>query len=155
VQVRVEGIDVVGALSRISSSPSADNGCPRRDPFNATNTRSVSTPSGRSSCSSPPRASKNRFATGTTRCCPPSPFGDEHPPVGDLHVNEQPQWHRWSPWVAKGFEELSDVVSLWNEIWHHETGKSTRCDAGARQRPRIVGAPGRIRTCDARLRSPA
>ncbi len=45
MQVRVEGIDVVGALSRISSSPSADNGCPRRDPFNATNTRSRPRPS--------------------------------------------------------------------------------------------------------------
>ena len=60
--------DLRRAPSRTSSNPSAVNGCPRRGPFSTTNTRSVAAAGGRSSCRYRPRASKNRFATGTTRC---------------------------------------------------------------------------------------
>jgi len=63
----------------------------------------------------------------------------------------QPQWHLWCPWAPKGFELGFRVVPLWDEIWHHETGKTT-VDAhrGAPEAPNS-GCPRQ----DSNLRRPA
>ena len=51
----------------ISSNPSIESGCPRRGPFNTTNSRSVGAPAGRSLFMYAATVAKKLGETGTSR----------------------------------------------------------------------------------------